>query len=124
MSALRELSDTRQIPGEPRRRWFSSPELDLIVWMGDAGDPVGFQLCYDKLAAERALTWRAGRGFDHTAVDNGEGMPMKHKATPLLVADGVFDNRRVSGIFREASATVPPPIRRFVTDTLARYPDE
>ncbi len=124
MSDLRELSDTRQVPGEPRRRRFCSPELDLIVWLDDASEPVGFQLCYDKLRGERALTWRAGRGFDHAAVDSGEGMPTQYKGTPILVADGVFDNRRVSDIFSEASANVPPPIRSFVTDRLARYPHE
>lgn len=124
MSDLRELSDTRQVPGEPRRRWFCSPELDLIVWVDDADEPVGFQLCYDKLLGERALTWRAGRGFDHAAVDNGEGMPTKYKGTPILVADGAFDSRRVSDIFREASDEVSAPIRRFVTDTLGRYPQE
>lgn len=124
MSDLRELSDTRQVPGEPRRRWFSSPELDLIVWVDDADQPVGFQLCYDKQSGERALTWRAGRGFDHAAVDNGEGMPTKYKGTPILVADGVFNSRRVSEIFCKASASVPAPIRRFVTETLARHPNE
>jgi hypothetical protein len=124
MSDLREISATRQVPGEPRRRWFCSPELDLIVWLSEGDSPIGFQLCYDKLLDERALTWRAGRGFDHSAVDNGEGMPTKYKGTPILVADGAFNNGRVSEIFREASSSVPAPIRSFVADALARYPHE
>ena len=32
---LRELSETRQVPGDPRRRWFMSPRCDLIVWLRD-----------------------------------------------------------------------------------------
>ena len=67
MTLLRELADIRQVPGEPRRRWFSSPDLDLIVWLDDADTMLGFQLCYDKSRGERALTWRADRGYDHYA---------------------------------------------------------
>ena len=88
MDTLRELPDTRQIEGEPKRRWFNSPELDLIVWLDEDDAPVGFQLCYDKHHGERALTWRAGRGYDHAAVDDGEQTPAQHKSTPILVADG------------------------------------
>lgn len=124
MDLLRELPDARQVPGEPRRRWFNSPDLDLIVWMDDGGEPTGFQLCYDKLRAERALTWHAGRGYDHSAVDDGEHTPAKYKSTPILVADGLFQSNRVHTLFLEASADVPEDIRRFVSDALHRYPEE
>ena len=122
MDSLRELLDTRQIAGEPKRRWFSSPELDLIVWLGDDDAPVGFQLCYDKHRGERALTWREDRGFDHAAVDDGEQTPAQHKSTPILVADGYFDRDRVKTKFLESSAEVPQSIRAFVTRVLDRYP--
>jgi hypothetical protein len=125
MNHLREMRDTRQIPGEPRRRWFCSPELDLIVWIDDdAGRPLGFQLCYDKLIGERALTWREGRGYDHSAVDNGESMPTKYKGTPILVADGVFQQDRIAAVFEDASSEIPADIRAFVTEKLTRYPEE
>ena len=124
MGALRELPDTRQVPGEPHRRWFCSVELDLIVWIDRAKDrPVGFQLCYDKLIGERALTWREGRGYDHAAVDGGEGMPTKYKGTPILVADGAFEQDRVLATFEELSGDVPEDLRAFVTEMLARFPD-
>jgi len=122
MSALRELADTRQIPGEPRRRWFCSPELDLIVWLDDDEELLGFQLCYDKHASERALTWRAGRGYDHAAVDAGETRPSKYKSTPILVANGAFQHERVSAIFRDASLEVPEHIRAFVAQAIENYP--
>lgn len=127
MSLLRELPDTRQVPGEQRRRWFNSPDLDLIVWVDDEGDPTGFQLCYDKARGahgERALTWHTGRGYDHAAVDDGEGAPGKYKSTPILVADGLFQPNRVHAEFLEASADVPEEIRQFVSDALQRYPEE
>ena len=122
MEPLRELPDTRQIPGEPRRRWFNSLELDLIVWLDDRERPSGFQLCYGKSRGERALTWHRGRGYDHAAVDAGEDMPTKYKGTPILMADGVFHADRVRDEFLEASEQVPADIRSFVADVLERYP--
>ena len=124
MTALREVTDTRQIPGEPRRRWFCSADFDLIVWFDEGEErPIGFQLCYDKLIGERALTWREGRGFDHAGVDSGEGMPTKYKGTPILVADGVFQQDRVLATFEKVSGELPANIREFVNDMLARYPN-
>jgi hypothetical protein len=29
---LREISNLRQIEGEPQRRWFEGQELELIIW--------------------------------------------------------------------------------------------
>jgi len=124
MDLLRELPDTRQIPGEPKRRWFNSPELDLIVWLGSDDRPSGFQLCYDKLRRERALTWHESRGYDHAAIDSGEGMPTKYKGTPILVADGLFESDQVKENFLEASAEIPEDIRTFVAGVLERYPRE
>lgn len=123
MSELRELPDARQVEGEPKRRWFSSPDLDLIVWLDAADAPVGFQLCYDKTRGERALTWRAERGYDHAAVDDGEHGPAQYKRTPILVADGHFNRERVQAIFMEASESVPEGIRNFVTDRIHVYPE-
>ena len=121
MDMLRELPDTTQVEGEPKRRWFNSPELDLIVWLSDDDKPVGFQLCYDKPHNERALTWHEDRGFDHSGVDDGEQTPAEHNRTPILVTDGLFDRDRVKRKFLEASAEVPEPIRKFVARTLDRY---
>jgi hypothetical protein len=121
VDGLRELRDTRQVAGEPRRRWFSSPDLDLIVWLNDEDQLVGFQLCYDKSRAERALTWRLGRGYDHMGVDDGESGPGQYKSTPILVADGFFDRERVAGLFLESSEGVPQDIRDTVADLLNAY---
>jgi hypothetical protein len=36
---LKEIQKTRQITGEPRRRWFSDEVFDLIVWYADPVAP-------------------------------------------------------------------------------------
>lgn len=116
---LREITHTRQVPGEPRRRWFSSDALDLVVWFGDDGGIVGFQLCYDKLHAERALTWWArGHRLQHMAVDDGEPGGMRHKSSPVLVPDGVLDASKVLADFRAAAHELPPAIVAVVVAQL------
>jgi len=41
---LRELSHVRQAFEEPRRRWFADDYFDLIVWVGNRSEYIGFQL--------------------------------------------------------------------------------
>jgi hypothetical protein len=122
MDPLRELADVRQVPGEPRRRWFSSPDLDLIIWVGERGAVLAFQLCYDKSRGERALTWHSERGYDHAAVDDGERQPSQYKSTPILVADGRLDRERVLELFVAASEALPHSIRETVADLIMRSP--
>ena len=124
MDALREIVDVRQVPGEPKRRWFSSDDIDLIVWLDDSGAPVSFQLCYDKLLSEHALTWEPESGFVHLAVDAGEqGGRFQYKSTPILVAHEHFDANRVTSRFTGVSGQLPSVIVEFVTERLRQHPD-
>lgn len=83
---LREIKNTLQKPDEPRKRWFSSPDMDLFVWLNDNDDIVGYHLTYDKKAQEKALTWKKDKGFTHSGVDDGS-RPGKHPGSPLLTKD-------------------------------------
>lgn len=118
---LREITHTSQVPGDPRRRWFSSDALDLVVWLGDGDEIAGFQLCYDKLHAERALTWWAnGRPLSHMAVDDGEPGGMRHKSSPVLVPDGALDAPKVLADFRAAAGELPPAIvAKIISELMA-----
>lgn len=118
MPGLSEVRDVRQVPGESRRRWFTSDDLDLIVWVDAAGAPTSFQLCYGKPRAEHALTWQPDTGFRHMAVDDGESVDFKWKGTPILVPDGHFDADQVRERFTKASTAVPTDIVAFVTTKL------
>ena len=119
MAAVHEVLRPRQVPGEPPRRWFSSSDLDLIVWCDAAGAPVAFQLCYDKGRDERALTWEPSTGLIYSAVDDGEASPgMRYKATPVLEPDAAVDLGRLAARFVADSDGVPADIVDFVSARL------
>jgi hypothetical protein len=104
---LREISTVRQVPGEPRRRWFTSPNIDLFIWVNDQDAPTGFQLCYDKQHREHALTWTEGSGFSHMAIDGGESRPARYKGAPILVANGEIDAREILEGFLSEAKSLP-----------------
>jgi hypothetical protein len=124
-SKLREISNVRQVPGELRRRWFTSETMDLIVWVDDTDMPVQLQFCYDKgrRRAERAFTWKPERGFTHQSVDDGESenSGRSYKATPLLVTDSSFNTERVCSLFVNGSEQLPSHIIDFVTAKIHEY---
>ena len=85
--ALREFTPLRQLPGERPRRWFVSDELDLILWMDSDGEVAAFQLFQKSDSDEWGVGWdRERRGLRHFRVDSGEGRPLSHKATPVLIS--------------------------------------
>jgi hypothetical protein len=118
---LTEIQNARQIAGDGVRRWFTDDYFDLIVWYGDEKHPIGFQLCYDKQGRERALTWTRAHGFQHDRVDSGE-IPGHSKMTPIIVADGAFDNTSITRRFRRESTSIDPRIASFVFERLDSYP--
>ena len=116
---LREIANTRQIKGEPHRRWFTSGTMDLVVWYGEDGNLAGFQLCYDKDSEERALTWRPESGFSHMTVDDGDNAGgMRYKSAPILAAGVAFDAGRILDLFTAGSAVLPVPVATFVRERL------
>jgi hypothetical protein len=120
---LLETKHTRQISGEPFRRWFSNTNLNLIVWYDAHKSITGFQLCYRHEGEEKALTWTSGQGFSHESIDDGETRPARHKMTPILVPDGIFDKKAITPIFESASQVLDADIRTFVCKKLAEFPE-
>lgn len=114
---LREITHLRG-DASPGRRWFASHDLDLIVWTQPGGRIGGFQLCYDKLREEKALTWREGRGFLHNRVDTGEDSEGGHKGTPVLEAAVPVDAEALLERFRVAAPPLPMTVRTFVEEKL------
>jgi hypothetical protein len=114
---LREIHDVKQIPGEPRRRWFSDENFDLIVWFEPEDQITGFQLCYDKKSEQKALTWLKADGYRHSRIDVGDN-PGKMKASPVHEANGDFDREGIGRRFVENKGDVPEKIADRVYDTL------
>jgi hypothetical protein len=117
---LREIRDVKQVPGEPRRRWFSDENFDLIVWLGPEDQILGFQLCYDKETRQKALTWLNGGGYQHSHIDDGDN-PGKMKASPVLEPDGHFDSEGTARQFLENKGDVPEKITDCVYENITRY---
>lgn len=117
---LIELRNARQIANEPARRWFTSPDMDLVVWLDQSGQPAGFQLCYDKSQQEKALTWRGDGSLSHAVVDAGEPHDMKYKASPVLLRGSAADLAAIADGFRKEAGVLPPVITSFVLQVLAR----
>lgn len=105
---LYEIKHVRQIHNEARRRWFTSPELDLTVWYDRDNQLIGWQFCYDKNHAEHALSWYVDAGYQHTGVDDGErDGAMKSKATPMIGKNVVLDKPRVLALFVDNCQQLP-----------------
>lgn len=118
---LREIRPITQIEGQPYRRWFQDSEVDLLIWTDQTGDIVGFQLCYNKVIDERALTWDKTDGFTYERVDDGESRPGKPKAIPILLPDGPFAQRQVIKTFSAKSQGLEDRIATFVHEKLLAY---
>lgn len=116
-----ECKQVRQIPGEPKRRWFSGKGMELIVWYADEENIFGFQLCYDFGADPRALTWTETSGFFHSGIDDGENFDGMAKQTPILVPDGIFDNQELVPLFLRESKGLPDEIAELVRTKCLEY---
>ncbi len=118
---LVEYRNVKQIPAEGKRRWFNSEYFDLIVWFDNEADiKIGFQLCYDKKNYERSLTWIENKGFNHMAIDSGDSHPLSN-SSPILITDGVLDNRSLYQRFLDESANIPADITKFVLGKIDEY---
>ena len=118
---LQEVSQVRQIANENPRRWFSSSDMDLTVWIDREGNINGFELCYDKGRDERAVRWFEDAGFLHERVDDGESRPGRFKGTPILVPDGAFSAQVIAERFRSASTYIDQTVAVFVYGKLLEF---
>lgn len=112
---LTEIANPQQIEGEPKRRWFSSLDLDLIVWLNENAEPMRFQFCYDKSRAERALSWSPELGFTHHAVDSGEmADDIRHKASPILTVHDTETHNAAKELLHGTLKQLPEDVAQFV----------
>jgi hypothetical protein len=115
---LIEVTNTREIEGEPRRRWFWDHAVDLYVWYDDAGEVVQFQICYDKGPNEKALNWNRGTGLSHRGVDDGESGVFRMKSTPILTGRSELDLVAVRRVFEPAAGRLEYDLHEFILQKL------
>ena len=118
---LSEILKVKQEPGEPFCRWFSDNYFDLFVWYNKDKSIYGFQLCYDKNGAEKAITWNAeSNQFSHMQVDSGESSA-RLKQTPILLPDGEFRKNEVLELLKNNSAKLDEKLFAFIYNELLKY---
>lgn len=117
---LREMPNTQQVAGEPRRIWYFCHDLDLVVWFDEDDAPCAFQLAYDKYRGEHSIAWDATKGYRHYRVDDGEGAGFSSQ-TPFLYANGPFQRDPVLEQFIALSAELPVAVVELVTGKLREF---
>lgn len=119
MSPLVEVANVVQRPREPRRRWFASEGLDLLVWVSESGDPLGFQLGWTDGGKGHALTARLGEPLAYERVDEGaRGGAGYARSATLHTAVEDYDLALIQPRFASASGRLPPEFRAYVLGEL------
>lgn len=105
---------------EGRRRWFSDrTDMDLVVWYSREGRLRGFQFCYGKKRAPRALTWQFDSGFAHNEIVDDRGMMVV--ASPILGKPIKSPIEPLIEKLTAAADSLEPALRRFVVKKLQEY---
>ncbi len=117
---LREIKETSQKKGEPKKRWFTSLSMDLFVWLNDEDEIISYQLTYNKPHKEKALTWSKEKGFAHLGVDDGTRSG-KHPGSPLLVKDGVIKPDKIISMLRKDSGELKSWIKNFIVSGIEEH---
>lgn len=108
---LNEIKHVRQLKHEAKRRWFTSSEMDLMLWF-NGRELIAWQFCYDKCQEEKGLSWKKDIGYRHFIVDDGEhGGALSHKSTPILSNAENVDQARILHLFESNSLRLPTDIR-------------
>lgn len=102
-------------------RWFQDEYFDLFVWYTPHQEITGFQLCYDRLHNEHAITWTEQHQWTHCKIDAGEANPL-YNQSPILLNEGNFNPQTVILEFAERSQALEPELQNFILGKLNHYP--
>lgn len=111
---LKEITATKQNPGEPLRRWFADRDMDLIVWI-DGYRMVGFQLVFSSDPDHHVIAWHEGKVVTYSGLDDGEGAAGRPKMAPVLIAGHAkVDLEALHRRFMEVASDLPGGIAGLV----------
>ncbi|MCP4750517.1 MAG: hypothetical protein GY866_06465 [Proteobacteria bacterium] len=111
---LREIKNIKQYSKETTKRWFTDDYFELYLWQDAVGKVTRIELCYDRAGNERSMTWDLVSGYAHVKIDDGEGQVGNYKMSPIMVADGIFDWKRIAESFRESARNLEADLADFV----------
>ncbi len=123
---LTEITRLRQSNRNLLKRWFSSQDMDLFVWVKSVGIddmPVQFQLSYNKQSSEKVICWNLQNGCHLYQVDTGENCPAHYKETPIFTNTiKRQDLTNIARCFLAASENIDIGIADFIYARLMEYP--
>ena len=119
---LKQVKATRQVPGEPFRRWYTDNDTDLIVWL-EQYRIVGFELTVPAGIERDVLTWHEGKGPWVAGLDDGEGRPGRPKMTPILTERHGADWTESLRHFRSVAAELPSGLAALVEQKIRELHD-
>jgi len=120
---MREINQefVKQIEGEGKKRWFEDNYFDLLIWENENNEIINFQLSYNKVLDQHTVIWSKKTGYFHKKVDDGESNLGKHKASPILLSNGVFDFKFVADKFEADCKDMDKKVFEFICDKLKNY---
>ena len=118
---MTEIINKKQPESVLGRRWFSDDYFDLIIWENKNKEIKRFELCYNKFKNEHALAWSGETGYSHLKVDDGEQILGRHKMSPILIADGLFDSETLASKFLEAAKAIDQTVVSFIYNKINEY---
>jgi hypothetical protein len=117
---LREIKNVSRKKDEPKKRWFTSPGMDLFIWFDSDDSIISYQFTYDKPHNEKAFIWSEEEGLSHMRVDDGSRSG-KHPGSPLLVQDGEVNPNKIISLIRSNSGELEPSIGSFIVSKIEQY---
>ena len=117
----KEVKATRQIQGDPFRRWYTDNDTDLIVWSKQY-EIVGFQLTVPAGTERDVLTWHEGKKPHVEGLDDGEGRAGRPKMTPILTQRHGVSSTEILRHFRAVAAELPSGLAELIERKLGELP--
>lgn len=116
--SLYELPRIAQVPGEPQRRWFTSPSFNLTVWYSESGDVKEFHLHLDWKRMEKVFVWADGAlSPRYYTMDDGDP-PGWAKSSILMNPVAPFDLQEAIRRFQLECDEIDGELAKFVIEKM------
>ena len=91
------------------------------MWYTPDEQILGFQFCYDRSSAEKALTWLPAPGFSHNYIDGGKTDALAYRHPAMVSSKPVTATTALTQRFNTVAGNLPEAIASFVRAKLAEF---